>query len=231
MKNAFLLAAVVVLAGSPGLCGNGAGYFVNAGPPAGHNGGGFAPPNAYGYAGSYTGGAGYSKNFGYNTMGPGNMPLQYYNGYGAYGSPYGAGYPAFGAPVAYGAAGGGFYTINYGGRSVRFWQGPTGYYYPWLSGIGAPTVYVPQAGQSPQAVTPPISTVCSDLLTYLDQQKEKGAVSADSYDHLKRRTLDIRNKERDLRIAGNGSLDGQDEASMRRDLESLGSEVAREVSP
>lgn len=229
MKNAFLLAAMAAMVGSPAFCGASS-VTYSAGPPPGA-GGGFAAPNAYGYAGSYTGGAGYSRNFGFNTMTPGNMPLQYYGGYGAYGSPYGAGYPVFGAPVPYGAAGGGFYTINYGGRNVRFWQGPTGYYYPWLSGISAPTVYIPQAGQTPQPTAPPISTICSDLLTYLEQQKEQGNVSQEAYEHLKRRTMDIRNKERDLRIASNGSIDSQDEASIRRDLESLGSEVARSVSP
>ncbi len=195
-----------------------------------HNPGntGFAPPNAYGYTGSYTGGSGSPYNFGFNTMRPGNMPLQY-----GYGVPYGApvGVSPFGVPQPYGVAGGGYYTVNYGGRSMRYWQSPSGFYYPWLNSYATPIIYVPQAGQAPQATAPPISTICSDLLTYLDQQKEKGNVSEEAYQHLKRRTLDIRNKERDLRIAGGGSVDSQDETYMRRDLEGLGGEVAKSISP
>jgi hypothetical protein len=191
-------------------------------------GGGFAAPNAYGYAGSYTGGAGYSSNFGFNTMRPGNMPSVPFYGGGLYGAPYG--YPAFGAPQPYGPAGQALYTMNYGGRNVRFWQSANGFYYPWVSSFTAPIVYIPTAGQSPQPTTPPISTICSDMLSYLELQKDKGNLSQDNYEHLRRRAVDIRNKERDLRISGSGSVDSQDEAFMRRDLEGLGAEMAKSIS-
>jgi hypothetical protein len=190
------------------------------------SGGGFAAPNAYGYAGSYTGGSGYARNFGYNTMQPGNMP--YVPGYGNnyYGN---ANASPFGVPQPYGV-GGGFYNINYGGRSVRYWQSPSGYYYPWLTG-NAPIAYAPNAGQAAQATAPPISTICSDLITYLEQQKDKGNISQEAFEHLKRRAVDIRSKERDLRTASGGAVDSQDEASMRRDLDGLGNEVAKSVNP
>src|SRR5271155_5965630 len=81
-------------------------------PPANNSGqGGFAAPNAYGYAGSYYGGAGYSNNFGFNTMRPGNMPfVPYAYGVNPYGSPMA--YPSYGVPRPYGAAGLGFYNIS-----------------------------------------------------------------------------------------------------------------------
>ena len=225
MKKVLVLAALVALSSPPSF----AQAHMTVGSAPANGNAGFAPPNAYGYTGSYTGGAGYSNNFGFNTMRPGNMPLQYGYGVTPYGMPYGS--PAFGLPQPYGIAGGGFYTMSYGGRNVRYWQSPSGYYYPWLNSYSTPIVYVPQAGQNPQASSPPISTICADLLTYLDQQREKGNVSEDAYQHLKRRTLDIRNKERDLRISGNGTVDSQDEVYIRRDLEGLGGEVAKSIAP
>jgi hypothetical protein len=87
------------------------------------------------------------------------------------------------------------------------------------------------AGQSAQQTLPAISTICSDLLSYLDQQKEKGNISQGDFDHLKRRTTDLRNKDRDLRTASNGAIDPQDEAQLRRDVETLGAEVARRIVP
>ena len=161
-------------------------------------------------------------------MRPGNMPSVPFYGGGLYGAPYG--YPAFGAPQPYGSAGQALYTMNYGGRNVRFWQSANGFYYPWVSSFTAPIVYIPTAGQAPQATTPPISTICSDMLSYLELQKDKGNLSQDSYEHLRRRALDVRNKERDLRISGSGSVDSQDEAFMRRDLEGLGAEMAKSIS-
>jgi hypothetical protein len=220
MRKIIALSFVTLLSCSQSYAAN----LTSVGPGPGAQGG-FAAPNAYGYAGSYTGGSGYAQNFGYNTMRPGNMPVVPYYGNYAYGPQYAT---PFGVPQPYGV-GGGLYTINYGGRSVRYWQSPNGYYYPWLTG-NAPIVYAPTAGQAAQATAPPISTICSDLITYLDQQKEKGNISQDVYEHLKRRALDIRNKERDLRISGAGAVDSQDEAYMRRDLEGLGSEVAKSVT-
>lgn len=228
MKKVIALAALLLLSGSQAF--GQARNFATSVPSNGNAG--FAAPNAYGYAGSYTGGAGYAQNFGFNTMRPGNMPYVPYGGYGynnGFNSPYAV--SPFGAPVAYGPAGQGFYTINYGGRPSRFWQSPNGYYYPWVNGYNSPIVYIPQAGQNPQPTAPPISTICTDLLSYLEQQKEKGNVSQDAYEHLKRRAMDIRNKERDLRIAGSGAVDSQDEVQMRRDLEGLGAEVAKSISP
>jgi hypothetical protein len=200
--------------------------FVYSAPSNGNAG--FAPPNAYGYAGSYTGGAGYSSNFGYNTIRPGNMPFVpgYYSGIP--GTPYPN--TSFGVPQPYGMPGQAYYTISYGGRPVRFWQSPSGYFYPWVTGYNAPIVYIPTAGQSPQPTAPPISTICKDLLSYLEEQKDKGNLSEDAYVHLKQRATDIRKKERDLRISGNGAVDSQDEVQMRRDLEGLGAEVAKSVS-
>jgi hypothetical protein len=224
---------ILFFASSPyGIAGNSA-VSSYAGPAPGVGQGGFAQPNAYGYAGSYYGGAGYPSNFGFNTMRPGNMPfVPYQYGNNPYGSPYA--YSNFGVPSPYGVAGQGFYNIAVGGNNLRFWRSPSGYYYPWVTpftGYGSPIVYVPVAGQSAQQALPPISTVCADLLNYLDQQKEKGNISQGDYDHLKRRTTDLRNKDRDLRTASNGAIDPQDEAIMRKDIETLGAEVARRIVP
>lgn len=224
MRKSIVLLALACMTCSPGF----AQVRMGSVGPAPGAGGGFAAPNIYGYAGSYTGGSGYARNFGYNTMQPGNMPVVpgYGYGYNGYGSPN---VNAFGIPQPFGSTGGGYYTINYGGRSVKYWQSPSGFYYPWLTG-NAPIAYTPNAGQIAQPTAPPISTICADLVTYLEQQKEKGNISEDTFEHLKRRAIDIRNKERDLRIAAGGALDSQDEAYMRRDLEGLGNEVAKSVT-
>src|ERR1700733_12822847 len=112
------------------------------------------------------------------------------------------------------------------------WRSPNGYYYPWLGGggyYGAPIIYGQTATQAPTQQTPPISTVIGDMLTYLDQQKDKGKLDPSSYDHLRRRATDLQSKYANLRTAGEGSIDAQDEKQIRLDIDSLGSEVVRAI--
>jgi hypothetical protein len=188
--------------------------------------GGFAPPNAYGNPGSYYGGPGYARNFGYNTPQPGYVaPGGFYtNPYGGIGTT-----PVYGIPTP---IGGGMYNVNSMGSTYQMWRSPNGFYYPWLGGgsyYGAPVVYGQTATQAPTQQTPPISTVIGDMLTYLDQQKDKGRLDAPDYQHLRRRASDLQSKYANLRTAGEGSIDPQDEKQIRLDIDSLGSEVVRAV--
>ncbi len=188
--------------------------------------GGYAPPNAYGNPGTYYGGPGYSRNFGYNTQQPG-----YVQPGGFYANPYGGigTSPIYGVPTP---VGGGYYNINSMGSTYQVWRSPNGFYYPWGGGGGyynTPIMYGQNAGAAPTQQTPPVSTVIGDLLTYLDQQKDKGKIDAGAYDHLRRRATDLQSKYANLRTAGEGSIDPQDEKQMRLDLDSLGAEMARSI--
>lgn len=171
----------------------------------------------------------------------GSNPL--YNPIGSYGyspwvnrlgNPYaynGVPINSFGAPVS---MGNGFFGLTTNGRSLNFWKAPSGYYYPWTYGYGssytAPIVVINSGSSSPQPAQPPLSTIFSDTLKYLDEQKAAGKISEADFTHLKQRCLDLLSKERSLRYE-TGGLDATQEASIRSDVDALGAEIAQRVKP
>lgn len=222
MKKLLLVALLIFGLSSPVFAQSARGGYVYSNP----GGGGFAPPNAYGNPGSYYGGAGYSRNFGYNTNpGFGTAPGPFYtNPYGGIGTN-----PVYGVPTP---IGGGMYNINSMGSTYQVWRSPNGYYYPWGAGTfiyGAPIIYGQTATSAPTQQTPPISTVLTDLLSYLDQQKDKGRLDAGAYQHLRRRATDLQSKYMNLRTAGEGTIDPEDEKQMRLDIDEVGSEMAKAI--
>lgn len=152
-----------------------------------------------------------------------------------FGSPYaynGVPINSFGAPVS---IGNGFFGLSTNGRNLNFWKAPSGYYYPWTYGYGtsytAPIVIINSGSTTPQPAQPPLSTIFSDTLKYLDEQKAAGKISEVDFTHLKQRCLDLLSKERSLRNAAGGTLDASQEASIRADVDSLGGEIAQRVKP
>jgi hypothetical protein len=150
-----------------------------------------------------------------------------------YGNPYmynGMPINSFGMPTP---IGGGFFGMASNGRNFNFWKAPSGYYYPWSAGYGqsytAPIVVINNGATQP--AQPPLSTIFSDTLKYLDDQKAAGKLSEGDFTHLKQRTLDLLSKERDLRTQASGSLDQEQETSIRNDVDTLGGEIARRVKP
>jgi hypothetical protein len=128
------------------------------------------------------------------------------------------------------ALGNGFYGIVGGANTYNMWRAPSGYYYPWVYSNGvvyAPTINV--ANGLAQASQPPLSTQFTDMLKYLDEQKEKGKLTDGDYNHLKQRALDLLSKERDLRAQSNGSIDAEAERQIQSDVDGLGAEMARRV--
>jgi hypothetical protein len=124
------------------------------------------------------------------------------------------------------AVNGGNYLIN----ANNFWRGDSGYYYPWANNSAyGQIIYAPNANQAPVAQVPPLSTLFTDLLNYLDQKKTQGVISLSDYQHLRRRATDLQTKYFSLRTAAEGSIDQNDEAQIRRDLDELGAEVSKSV--
>ncbi|PWT95323.1 MAG: hypothetical protein C5B53_11560 [Candidatus Melainabacteria bacterium] len=175
-----------------------------------------------------------------------NNPYPFGNPYGnpyVYGNPYGYrspyGYQAplgYTAPIAGGFQpyGGNCYGLSFNGRDMRLWRSQSGYYYPWVAGYAYntyPIFYIPQGQTNPAAVLPPVSVVVSDLDDYLDKAKEKGKVSDNDFLSLKRRAHDLLSKEKSLAYEAGGSLDPDQEADIRRDVDELSGEVARRVRP
>lgn len=164
-------------------------------------------------------------------------PYIYQSGlqYNYYRSPYNAVMPGYGAPVSVMTPyGGSYYNMNFGGNSLRLWRSQSGYYYPWAGGYGYnsyPIFVVPGGQTNPTPTLPPISAVVNDLDEYLDKVKEKGKVSADDLLSLKRRANDLLSKEKSLAYEAGGTLDPDQEADIRRDLDELSGEVARRVRP
>lgn len=210
--------------------GNGPGG-SNIVPGYGFGGGGFNTFGGYGGYGNPYAGSPYGSNPLYNPAG----------GYGynpwvnRYGSPYaynGVPISSFGAPVS---VGNGFFNLSSNGRNFNFWKAPSGYYYPWTAGYGssytAPIVILNNGSSAPQPSQPPLSTIFSDTLKYLDDQKAAGKISDADFTHLKQRALDLLSKERSLRNAAGGTLDQSQEQSIRGDVDSLGGEIAQRVKP
>lgn len=162
--------------------------------------------------------------FGYSSV-PMNRGGAYYGGYG-----YGYPAPVYGAPVAVPGLNGYF---RFGNTQLNYWRAPSGYYYPWAAGsayVPQQPIYVIQQGQT-QAQQPPISSMFSDMESYLDDSQKKGKIGQVNYQRLFRRLQDVRGKYDHLRTAGGGVLDPGDEESIRRDIAGLSGEISRAVKP
>ncbi len=177
----------------------------------------------------------------YNQYNPYN---NYYNNlsgavYGAY--PYsnymghynigGVGIPVYGIPQL---VSGGYYGINVGGAPYQFWRGPSGFYYPWVAGYAYnsyPIYTVDSNSNTSRQTLPPVSTIISDMDSYLDKAKEKGKISSSDYQSLRLRANDLLSKEKSLAYESGGALDPDQEAEIRRDVEGLSAEVAHRVKP
>lgn len=185
-------------------------------------GGGYYYPG-FGYS-TYPMNNGYYGNNGYGNYGYGG-----YGGYGAYGGIGGIG--AYGAPAAVPGLSGYF---RFGRAGVNYWQAPSGYYYPWFGGgssyVQQQPIYVVQNGQT-QPQLPPVSSMFSDMESYLDDCQKKGKIAEAQYNRLFRRLQDLRSKYDHQRSAGGGILDPGDEQSIRVDVSNLAGEIARAVKP
>lgn len=162
---------------------------------------------------------------------PGFVPYNPYapNTYSPYGynNPY-VPYGGYGIPTA---QPNGLFQFRVGNVGLNMWRSPSGYYYPWAGlpqgyGYNQTTIlYAPQATTAPQPQQPPISTLVKDMLTYLDEAKDKKKISDSDYQHLKRRVTDLQSRTSVLMNQAGGVLDPQDETSIRNDLNSVGSEI------
>jgi hypothetical protein len=92
-------------------------------------------------------------------------------------------------------------------------------------------MYAPNTTTAPTVQQPPISTITSDMVKFIDEAHGKKQVSEGDYEHLRRRVLDLQSKYRDLFSQGNGSLNPEDEQSIRNDLNSVGMEITERVHP
>jgi hypothetical protein len=194
-----------------------------------------APANPASSGSMYPGIAPYQPPFGspYPYTNNPSVPNPYYRSPYSYGyrTPYGYGVNPVNAFQPYGSD---YYGLAFGGRDLRFWRASSGYYYPWVPGFGYttyPIFMVPQGQSNPAAALPPISVLVNDLGDYLDKAKEKGKVSDNDFLSLKRRANDLLSKEKSLAYEAGGSLDADQEADIRRDVDELSGEVARRVRP
>jgi len=191
-------------------------------PAYGYNNSGYPITNPYGGYPVY--------NNPYNTV------------YGGYGNPYyptyqgrynfgGISTPVYGPPQLIHDN---FYGINAGGTPAQFWRAPSGFYYPWVGGYrytNYPIYVVPPNNGTPRQTVPPISTVISDLDSYLEKAKENGKVSAGDYQTLRLRANDLLSREKAVTYEEGGVIDPDSEAEIRRDVEGLSAEIAHRVKP
>lgn len=163
----------------------------------------------------------------YNMVNPYNRSAGIFNP-----NPYGNAfnYPVFGVPQS---LGNGFYHIPSGGTNLPMWRAPSGYYYPWAPrptgfnyGMPMPVLVVPQTTQTPAPALPPVSVALSDLDKFLEENKKNPKLQERDYTNMSRRIKDLQAKERNLKVAGGGSLEPDDEAQLRRDLEQVGSDLS-----
>jgi hypothetical protein len=155
-----------------------------------------------------------------------NLPgTGYYRGYG-----FSPGYNWSGSPVAV-VGSGGYFSFRGGPAAFRFWQAPSGYYYPWYSGLAyQPQILVFQQGsQNPSPAQPPVTTVISDMRSFLDQSKSSGKLSEEDYSHLSRRLNDVQGKYYSDKINAGGSLDDGQEADVRKQIDMVGEELVHRL--
>jgi hypothetical protein len=201
---------------------NGAGRMSSSSPT------GWAP-NPNGFVGTPYGNS-YGNGFG---NGFGNQRYPGATGFtnGVSGVPY---YP-FGTPyvnpVAFGTNG--LYSFNGGGINANLWRAPSGYYYPW--GIGNTgynqIIYVDQSGSRAQTVAqePPLSLQFTDMGRFLDDAHKNGKLPDNDYQSMKRRLKDIQSKERSYRLAGDGYLEDNYDAEIRKDLKDFSREMVERI--
>lgn len=174
-------------------------------------------------------------------------PTTYYNGYPVNNVPYGYGYPVnsiYSNPYAYSyptfgcpqAMYGNYFGVSCGRLNLTMWKAPSGYYYPWCGGVAGygytypiPIMYTNAGAANPTPALPAMSVIFSDMNKYLDEAKTDKRIQDDAYIHLTRRSKDLMSKEKMMRNAGDGALDPDMEAEIRRDLDQLGSEISRRV--
>ncbi len=172
-------------------------------------------------------------------------PTTYYNGYpvnsmygypvnSIYSNPYAYSYPTFGVPQS---MYGNYFGVSCGRLNLTMWKAPSGYYYPWCGGATGygysypiPIMYTNAGASNPTPALPAMSVIFSDLTKYLDEAHTDHRIAEDAFIHLKRRVQDLQSKEKMMRNAGDGALDSDMEAEIRRDLDQLGSEVSRRVT-
>ena len=191
------------------------GYPAYRGVPGVYNSPYYSP-----YASPYAGGV-YRTPYGTTVYGAPYVPA----------APYGYSNLAGGMPTP---MGGNLYGIAYGRGNLKVWRAPSGYYYPWVGGYNYaayPIFVTPPGAANSAPAAPPIGTVVSDLDGYLDDAKKNGKIGSGDFISLKRRGSDLLSKEKSLAYEEGGSLDADQEADIRRDLEELSAEVARRVQP
>ncbi len=183
--------------------------------------------------GTYYGGYPYTNPYYQNY--PGYANYHYYNPYApTYLGRYNIGgviQPVFGPPQI---INGNWYGINIGGNPYTYWQAPSGFYYPWSSGFAytdRPILVTPPNGGNPMQTQPPITTVISDLNSYLNKAKAEGKISTDNYNELQQRAKYLLKKEQSMAQSNEGVLDPDQEVELRKDVESLSAEVAYHVRP
>ena len=180
-------------------------------------------------------------------------PAYGYNGYPAYNNPYNTMYGGYTNPYyptyqgRYNVGGistpvysppqlirDNCYGINSGGMPGQFWRAPSGFYYPWVGGYhytNYPIYVVPPNNGAPRQTLPPVSTVISDLDSYLDKAKANGKISAGDFQTLRLRANDLLSREKAVTYEEGGVIDADSEAEIRRDVEGLSAEVAHRVQP
>ena len=120
-----------------------------------------------------------------------------------------------------------------GGLNANLWRAPSGYYYPW--GIGntgyQQIVYVDQSGGRAQTVAqqPPLSMQFTDMGQFLDDAHKNGKLAENDWVSMKRRLKDIQSKERSYRLAGDGYLEDNYDAEIRKDLKDFSREMVERV--
>jgi hypothetical protein len=117
---------------------------------------------------------------------------------------------------------------------ILFWRAPSGFYYPWSSGFAytdRPILVMPPNSSNPLRTQPAITTVIADLDSYLDNAKQEGKISDDNYQDLRQRARYLLKKEESMARLNDGVLDPDQEVELRKDVESLSSEVAYRVRP
>jgi hypothetical protein len=128
------------------------------------------------------------------------------------------------APVA---IGGGYYQL---GGIGPYWLSPSGYYYPWGTGAygGYPTqvIYVLQQDSMAQA-KPPVSTVITDLRKFLLDAKSQQQLDLTSVESFSARLTDIETRATNLAGNNGGVLDASDDVSIRRDLDTLITDITQ----
>lgn len=125
----------------------------------------------------------------------------------------------------------GLFSVGMGNYQFNMYRASSGYYYPFYGMpagyTSAPPIIYQQGQASPQAQQPPISTMCADILSFLDTAKSKGQLTDGDFHHLHQRCVDIQSKERDLVVQGDGSLNADDEREIRKDLTALSLEISQ----